>query len=485
MLQPPERERESQPGLSDRLSASFSTSSLLPVIAVAFAIGIFVIDTVTPLEAAVAVLYVVVIMLASGFLPRRGVLLTSATCLVLTALSFLLTHELDDGTGLVRCLMSIAAIGITTFLTLKNQSANMTLREQARLLDLTHDAIFARDTNDVITYWNRGAMELYGWRQDEATGRNAHQILHTIFPVPFDSIMQEALRSGRWEGELVHTRRDGTQVTVSSRWSLQRDERMRPVAVLETNTDISAHIKAQEALQESQAQLAHATRVTTLGELTASIAHEVNQPLAAIAANAGACLRWLDRDPPRVDEVRHSVDSIIADSVRANEVIQRLRSLAHKGGFQRVRLNLNDVVNEALLLVQRELLTQRVSLRLELDAGLPAILGDPIQLQQVVINLAVNGVQAMSTVFDRPRVLHVRTFQSDQGSAQLEVHDSGIGIDPKDVLLLFNAFYTTKPDGMGMGLSISRSIVEAHGGAISSAGAPGQGTVFKVTIPIA
>jgi two-component system, LuxR family, sensor kinase FixL len=479
------RERKLQPGLAGRLSGLLATSSLLPVVAVAFAIGIFVVDTVTPLEAAVAVLYVVVIMLASSFLPRPGVLITSAICLILTALSFLLTHELDDGTALIRCIMSIAAIAITTFLTLKNQSANMTLREQARLLDLTHDAIFARDTNDVITYWNRGAMELYGWRQDEATGRNAHQLLRTIFPVPFDSIMQEALHSGRWEGELVHTRQDGTHVTVLSRWSLQRDERMRPVAVLETNTDITAHIKAQEALQESQAQLAHATRVTTLGELTASIAHEVNQPLAAIAANASASLRWLDRDPPRVDEVRHSVDSIIADSTRANEVIQRLRSLARKGGFQRVRLNLNDVVNEAVLLVRRELLTQRVALRLELEASLPAILGDPIQLQQVVINLAVNGVQAMSTIFDRPRVLYVRTFQPNPDSARLEVHDSGIGIDPKDVQLLFNAFYTTKSDGMGMGLSISRSIVEAHGGEISTAGAPGQGTIFRVTIPIA
>jgi two-component system sensor kinase FixL len=483
MLQPPERKL--QPSLADRLSALLATSSLLPVIAVAFAIGIFVVDTVTPLEAAVAVLYVVVIMLASNFLPRRGVLLTAATCLVLTALSFLLTHKLDDGTGLARCLMSIAAIAFTTFLTLKNQSANMTLREQARLLDLTHDAIFVRDTNDVITYWNRGATELYGWRQDEATGRNAHQLLRTIYPVPFDSIMLEALRTGRWEGELVHTRRDGTQVTVSSRWSLRRDERMRPVALLETNTDITAHIEAQEALQESQAQLAHATRVTTLGELTASIAHEVNQPLAAIAANADASLRWLDRNPPQLDEARHSVNSIIADSTRANEVIQRLRSLARKGAFQRVRLNMNDVVNEALLLVRRELLTQRVALRLELDASLPAIVGDPIQLQQVVINLAVNGVQAMSTVFDRPRILHVRTFQPNQVSAQLEVRDSGIGIDPKDAQLLFNAFYTTKPDGMGMGLSISRSIVDAHGGAISCAGAPGQGTVFTVTIPVA
>jgi PAS domain S-box-containing protein len=457
---------------------------LAPIVAIVLALGVFVIDTVTPLEAAVAVLYVVVIMLASSFLPGLGVLVVAGMCLALTLLSFFLTHALEDATALIRCLMSIAAIAITTVLTLKNQSADMNLRNQARLLDLTHDAIFVRNMNDAITYWNRGAAELYGWPQEEATARNAHQLLRTIYPVPFDQIMQEVFRTGRWEGELVHTGRDGKQVTVSSRWSLQRDERMRPVAVLEINSDITAHIQAQEALQQAQAQLAHATRVTTLGELMASIAHEVNQPLAAIAANAAASLRWLDRKPPRLDEVRQSVDNIVSDSTRANDVIQRLRSLTSKGVFQRVRLNLNDVVNEALLLVRRELLSQRISPELDLDPALAEIAGDRVQLQQVVINLVVNGIQAMAAVDDRPRVLQLRTHQADADHVQLEVRDSGIGIDPKEAHLLFNAFYTTKQDGMGMGLSISRSIVEAHGGAISVSGAPGQGTVFRVTLPI-
>jgi PAS domain S-box-containing protein len=458
---------------------------LAPVVAVLLAIGVFVIDTVTPLEAAVAVLYVVVIMLASSFLPAVGVLFVAGTCLALTLLSFFLTHVIEDTTALIRCLMSIAAIAITTFLTLKNQSADMNLRNQARLLDLTHDAVFVRNMNDSITYWNRGATELYGWQQEQATGRNSHQLLRTVYPIPFDQIMQELLRTSRWEGELVHTTRDGKQVTVSSRWSLQRDERMRPLAVLETNTDITANIQAQEALQQAQAQLAHATRMTTLGELMASIAHEVNQPLAAIGANAAASLRWLDREPPRLDEVRQSVDNILSDSTRANEVIQRLRSLTRKGVFQRVPLNLNDVVNEALLLVRRELLSQRVSSHVDLDPALAEIAGDRVQLQQVVINLVVNSIQAMEAVDDRPRVLQVRTLQLDADHVQLEVHDSGVGIDPNEAHLLFDAFYTTKQDGMGMGLSISRSIVEAHGGGIAVSGAPGKGTVFTVTLPIA
>jgi two-component system sensor kinase FixL len=477
--------REWPPGIAQRPRIlGLPSAFMLSVVAVVLAIGVFVVDTVTPLEAAVAVLYVVVIMLASRFLPGLGVLLVAGICVALTLLSFTLTHALDDTAALIRCLMSIAAITITTFLTLKNQSADMNLRKQAHLLDLTHDAIFVRGMNDSITYWNRGAAELYGWQPEVATGRNAHQLLRTIYPVPFDQIMQEVFRTGRWEGELVHTKRDGKQVTVSSRWSLQRDERMRPVAVLEINTDITAHIRAHEALQQTQAQLAHATRVTTLGELMASIAHEVNQPLAAIAANAAASLRWLDREPPQLDEVRHSIDNIASDSTRANEVIQRLRSLTRKGVFQRVRLNLNDVVNEALLLVRRELLSQRISPHLDLDAGLREIAGDRIQLQQVVINLVVNGIQAMASIDDRPRVLHLRTLQVDADNVQLEVHDSGVGIDPKEAHLLFNAFYTTKQDGMGMGLSISRSIVEAHGGGISVSGAPGEGSVFRVTFPI-
>jgi PAS domain S-box-containing protein len=476
---------EWSPGMARRTRVfGIPTAFLAPLLAIVFAIGVFVIDTITPLEAAVAVLYVVVIMLASSFLPALGVLSVAGICLALTLLSFLLTHVLDDTTALIRCLMSIAAIAITTFLTLKNQSADMNLRNQAQLLDLTHDAIFVRTMNDTVTYWNRGATELYGWPQEQTTGRNAHQLLHTIYPVPFDLIMQELLRTNRWEGELVHTKHDGKQVTVSSRWSLQRDERMRPVAVLEINTDITAQIQAHEALQQTQAQLAHATRVTTLGELMASIAHEVNQPLAAIAANAAASLRWLDREPPQLDEVRHSVDNIVSDSTRANDVIQRLRSLTRKGVFQRVRLNLNDVVNEALLLVRRELLSQRISSELDLDPGLAEIAGDRVQLQQVVINLVVNSIQAMAAVDDRPRILQLRTLRLDADNVQLEVHDSGVGIDPQEAHLLFNAFYTTKQDGMGMGLSISRSIVEAHGGGISVSGTPGQGTVFRVTLPI-
>src|SRR6266850_7394747 len=174
----------------------------------------------------------------------------------------------------------------------ERKRAEEVLREQAGLLDLTHDTVFVRDINDVITYWNRGAAEMYGWIRDEAVGKVSHQLMQTIFPAPFEEINAELLRTGRWEGELVHTKRDGTQVIVASRWSMQRDKQGLPAAILETNNDITEHKRAEDALLKAQAELAHVARVTTMGELTASIAHEVNQPLSAIVANGNACLQW-------------------------------------------------------------------------------------------------------------------------------------------------------------------------------------------------
>ena len=245
-------------------SSAVAASPVLPLIAGAFAIGIFLVDTITPLDIAVGVLYVIVVLIAANFLQRRGVLLVAAACLALTVLSFLLTHGLDTGQSLARCVMSVSAIGATTFLALKNQSANEAVRDQARLLDLTHDTVFVRDMNDVITYWNRGAEELYGFRRDEAIGKVSHELMQTVFPVPLDEITAELLRAGRWEGDLIHARRDGTRVTVSSRWSLQRDERGRPVATMETNNDITERNQAQNALRLAEAELAHINRVMTL-----------------------------------------------------------------------------------------------------------------------------------------------------------------------------------------------------------------------------
>jgi PAS domain S-box-containing protein len=254
-----------------------------------------------------------------------------------------------------------------------------------------------------------------------------------------------------------------------------------------TGNDITATIRAdhaEQALREAQAELAHVTRVTTLGELTASIAHEVNQPLAAVVANAEACLRWLDRDIPDLAAARRSTEWVINDGIRASEVVRRVRALAHKADIEKVPLDVNDIVGEVIALVPRELASHRVSLRTELAPDLPKILGDRVQLQQVIINLVMNGIEAMQSVTDRPRELVIRSRHEGMQRVLLDVTDCGVGISAENANQLFNAFFTTKPSGLGMGLSICRSIVEAHGGRLSASGDEGRGATFQFVLPV-
>ena len=254
-----------------------------------------------------------------------------------------------------------------------------------------------------------------------------------------------------------------------------------------TGTDITALIRADQAeraLRRAQAELAHVTRVTMLGELTASIAHEVNQPLAAVVANAEASLRWLNREQPDLAAARRSVEWVIDDGCRASDVIRRVRALAKKSDMETVRLQLNHVVREAVALVERELIKHRVSLRTELAPALPEILGDRVQLQQVIINLLMNGIEAMDTITDRPRELLIRSGKDESGQLTLSVTDSGIGISDENANRLFNAFFTTKSGGLGMGLSICRSIVEAHGGRMSASSSEGSGATFRLVLPL-
>ena len=254
-----------------------------------------------------------------------------------------------------------------------------------------------------------------------------------------------------------------------------------------TGTDITAVIRAdhaEQALRKAQAELAHVTRVTMLGELTASIAHEVNQPLAAVVANAEASLRWLDRETPDLAAARRSVEWVINDGCRASEVIRRVRALANKADMEKVQLDINQVVKEAIALVQRELVRHRVLLRTELAPALPRIYGDRVQLQQVIINLLMNGIEAMEPVADRPRELMVRSSQDETGQVLLSVTDCGVGISADNANRMFNAFFTTKSSGLGMGLSICRSIVEAHGGRMSASGNEGPGATFQFVLPL-
>ena len=355
------------------------------------------------------------------------------------------------------------------------------LREQARLLDLTHDTVFVRDMSDVITYWNRGAAELYGWTREEAVGKVSHQLMQTIFPAPLEEINVELLRSGRWEGKLVHAKRDRTKVIVASRWSMQHDERGRPVATLETNNDITEREQAEEALRQAQAELAHVMRVTTLGEMTASIAHEINQPLGAVVNNASACLRWLAAS--NQEEARQSAALIIADAHRASEIIGRIRAFVKKAPPQKAWFNINDIILEVIALARNQTQRNPVSFETHLAEDVPLILGDRIQLQQVILNLIINALEAMSGVGENPGELLVSSEKDESQGVLVAVRDSGPGLDPKSLDRLFTAFYTTKPQGMGMGLAISRSIIEAHGGRLWATRNTPRGAVFQFTLP--
>jgi two-component system sensor kinase FixL len=446
--------------------------------------AIFAVDTFTPLDTAIAVFYVIVIHIAAGASRRQYLVKTALGCAILTVLSYVVVHgDTEPGAPLIRCIVSLSAIGITSALALRNHTVESTLREQANLLELTHDAIFVRDGNDTITYWNRAAEQLYGWPRQEAIGRHADELLQTRFPAPRDEIRAELLKQGAWEGELIHTARSGARVVAASRWALQRDKEGKPLGVLENNTDITAATAAQEELHQAQSALAHAARVATLGELSASIAHEVNQPLAAIITNGEAALRWMARQEPDLGEAQDALKRVIQDGERASEVIRRIRALTRKNEQKRTLLNLNAVIEESLALVQREIAGRHIVLALDLAADLPAVEADRIQMQQVLINLLLNAVQAMDAVAPETRRLTIRSSLDEHGQAGLALEDSGPGFDPDTAAKLFSAFFTTKSSGMGMGLSICRSIVEAAGGRIWASRNAGPGATFHVTLP--
>lgn len=621
----------------------------------------------------------------------------------------------------------------------QRKKSEAALKEQAKLLDLTHDSIFVRDMSDVITFWNRGAEEFYGWSATEALGQVSHELTKTIFPVPLKEIQAELLRTGRWEGELIHTKKNGATVSVASRWSLQRDEKGTPIAVLETNNDITERKRTEEALRRSEAylseaqrltrtgswafetnkktavywseenyriwgldpqqgppdqdkllellhpedrdrllplrqksdyllefrivlpdgtvkyiestghrvfsesgellglvgthvdvterkhaeealrrseaylaeaqklthtgswawdhrdqrgpyfwsdemfriygidpkehipiaeileqrvhpedlkrlyevrrkaiqnktdysyeyrmmfsdgtvkfiqtighpifdrngevleyvgtamdvterkraeeererlrqleaELAHINRVTTMGELTASLAHEVNQPIAAAMTNASTCMRWLAGEHPNIEEARQAAGRIVTNAKRAGEIIGRIRLLFKKGSLQHELVNLNEVVNDIVLLLRNEAARNAVSVRTELTRDIPEIMGDRVQLHQVLMNLMINGIDALKEVHGM-RELIVRSQPDGSNQLLVSVRDSGIGLPP-DPDQIFDAFFTTKPEGTGMGLAISRSIVESHGGRLWAVSNHDRGATFYFTLPI-
>jgi len=353
-----------------------------------------------------------------------------------------------------------------------------------RLVDSNIVGILIWDFQGRVIEANQAFLDIVGYVPEDLV---SGQLRWTeLTPVEWrdadDQAMAELKAAGTVQPrEKEYFRKDGSRVPVLVARALFEWKRDEGVAFV---VDMTERKRVEGALRDTQTHLAHVMRITTLGELTASIAHEVNQPLAAVVANAEACLRWLDRGTPDLDAVRSSAECIINDGNRASEVIRRVRALANKSDIEKAPLDVNDVVREVIALVQPQLVSHQASLRIELAPALPMIFGDRIQLQQVMINLMMNGIEAMQCVKDRPRKLVIRSAQDETQQVLVSVTDGGVGIPAENADRVFNAFFTTKSSGMGMGLSICRSIVEAHGGRLSAYGNEGPGATFQFVLPL-
>lgn len=335
---------------------------LVPGTTALLAIGIFILDTVTPNEVSAATFYVVVVLLSLRFCRARGMIVVSVLCAFLSLVSYLLTAQGHYESGLINTSISLVAIAATAYLAAKAES-------------------------------NRLVAE------------------------------------------------------------------------------------------NIQAQLAHAARIATLGEISASIAHEVNQPLAAIVTNANACTRWINARPPNLTQIAASIEDIAEDANRASGIVNRIRALAKRADPKRELIEINAVINEVLTLMQPRFQENRIGIRTALGGDLPMIYGDRVQLQQVALNLLVNAIDAINASSTDRREIRVVSARSIGSGVTVAMEDSGVGISAKATNHLFDAFHSTKSDGMGIGLSICRSIVEAHGGDIWASPNMAQGAVFYFTLP--
>jgi PAS domain S-box-containing protein len=368
-------------------------------------------------------------------------------------------------------------------------AARRTAEEKQRahldeLFEQTPEAIMLVDLQDRVLRVNREFTNIFGYRIDEIIGSASTDLITPPQLRPDALTRRKRLAEGQHVSlETVCLRKDGSQLSVSE-VSFPVMAGGKCIAHYVIFRDITEGKRAIEELEKARAELAHLSRITTMGELAASIAHEINQPIGAIAANGSAAARWLGQAPPDIKEAEEALGCIVRDANRAADVIRRIRSLLRKKPAPMVRLDVNDVIRDVVMLTELEARRRRVDVAIELTPDLPSVLGDRVQLQQVLLNLLINGFDAIDGVANRPRQIMIKSARVP-GCVVIQVHDSGHGLDEQHEMSIFDPFFTTKKDGIGMGLTISRSIIEAHGGTLWAERGTPHGAILKFTIPMA
>lgn len=498
-------------------------------LALLLALAVFSIDTFTSVHGAIAVLYVLVLLLAADSLSRRGLLLAGAACALLALLSLVVAHgsEIDFGAAL-RCSTALAAIAITTALLLRTHSAKRLLIDANRALARSEERYRSIFEQASVSLWEldfsalrerlatlrgEGVVDLA--RHAEANpgflaecaaliravdvNRSALQLLgadsrrDVLGPVgrfldggrpAFFKVVQAVFEG--WpqvEGKSPLIRLDGSRIVVLFGLNLPAEPQAYDRVVVSV-LDVTRSEETQEALMAAQAELARATRIATLGALSASIAHELNQPLGALVMNVQTCLRWLRREPPDLESAIRAAERGVGDGKRASEILQRTRAMLVKKERRDEAVDLREVVRDAELLLERELTKAGARVVTQVAGELPPVPGDRVELQQVLVNLLSNGLHAMEEAVAPLRELTVELACSEE-EARVTVRDRGPGIAEADLARLFEPFFTTRIGGMGMGLAICRSLIEARGGRLTAANHEEGGAVFRFTLPVA
>ena len=381
-----------------------------------------------------------------------------------------------------------AAIAVTDNVVDQPKRPGGELLESERNLRLMTEAIpgmvVLSSAKGDVEYVNKRLLDYTGETVEDMAALGWASVLHPDDAEPLLDAWLQSIDTGQPHiAEFRLRRRDGVY-----RWFQSRSEGLRETdgRILRWYTlihEIEDWKNLERALRETEGELAHFARVMTLGELAASIAHEIKQPLAAVITNASACLRWLSRESPDLDEAREAVRRLIRDGNRASDVVTSICALVRKTGQQNALLNINEVLREVIPLVQSEAALHGVTVGLDLTRGLPEVFGDRVQLQQVALNLMMNGIEAMTSVNGRRKELLIRSRANESGEVLVSVQDCGEGIDRENLEKIFNSFYTTKSQGLGMGLAISRLIIEAHGGSLWATPNRGAGSIIQFTLP--